>query len=252
MNESVNNKVTRTFGAEWSKLISLPSTWFILLGTALINVILAAAFTSTSLKDARITQDILDIGLASMGYLQIGFIILGISATCSEYKGGQILTTLTTVPWRKLQLTIKHLVLTLLAIPAAILVTGLGVAYATFMLKDTVSVIEIDTIIKALVGATGYVALTTVLSAAVGALFRRTIPALIVLMSYYFIASPLLRVRLPNVANYLPDTAGYYMYVTPQPGEGTVLTSMQGTLILSLWVLIFILIAIFFYRKRDA
>lgn len=186
-----------------------------------------------------------------MGYLQIGFIILGISATCSEYKGGQIRTTLTTIPWRKLQLTIKHLVLTLLAIPSAIIITGLGVAYATFMLKDTVSVIEIDTIIKALVGATGYVALTTVLSAAVGALFRRTIPALIVLMSYYFIASPLLR-RLPNVANYLPDAAGYYMYVSPQPGEGTVLTSMQGTLILSLWVLIFLLTAIFFYRKRDA
>ncbi len=58
------------------------------------------------------------------------------------------------------------------------------------MLRDTALVIEIDAIIKTLVGATGYLTLTTLLSAAIGALLRRTTPALVVLLGHYFIVGP--------------------------------------------------------------
>jgi hypothetical protein len=46
--------------------------------------------------------------------------------------------------------------------------------------------------------------------------------------------------------------AGYYMYISPFSDEINVLTPMQGTGILMLWTLIFITVAIVFYRKRDA
>ncbi|MEQ7049880.1 hypothetical protein ABN764_04385 [Paenibacillaceae sp. P-4] len=124
-----------------------------------------------------------------------------------------------------------------------------GVLYTFILMRDAAVGFEIDTLIKTLVGATGYLTLTTLLSAAVGALLRRTTPALVILLGYYFIASPLSRDFLPN---YFPDTAGYYMYMPASTDEINIFTPMQGTGILMLWTLVFITVAIIFYRKRDA
>lgn len=249
MSVSSGRKITQILGAELDKLVTLPLIWLTLIGTFILNLVLAAAFTSVGLQGAAGTQSILNIGLASMGYLQAGFIILGILATCSEYTGGQIRTTLTTIPWRGFQLSTKHLVLAIITIPVAFIIVASGVLYALIMMRDTAVGFEIDTMIKTLVGATGYLTLTTLLSAAIGALLRRTTPALVILLGYYFVVSPLTRDFQPK---YFPDTAGSYMYMPPSSDEINVLTPMQGTGILMLWTLIFITAAIVFYRKRDA
>lgn len=249
MNVSSSRKITQILGAELHKLITLPLVWLTLLGTFILNLILAAAFTSADLQEAA---GPLNIGLASMIYLQAGFIILGILATCSEYTGGQIRTTLTTLPWRGYQLSTKHLALAIITIPAAFIIAASGVVLCTFMMRDTEEVIEIGTMIKTLVGATGYLTLTTLLSAAIGALLRRTTSTLVVMLGYYFIVSPLMREYLPRIKNYFPDMAGSYMYQPSSTAEINVLTPMQGTGILLLWTLIFVTVAIVYYRKRDA
>lgn len=249
MSISSSRKITQILGAELDKLATLPLIWRTLIGTFIVNLVLAAAFTSVGLKGAAGTQSILNIGLASMGYLQAGFIILAILAACSEYTGGQIRTTLTTIPWRGFQLSTKHLALAIITIPAAFIIAASGVLYTFIRMRDSAVGFEIDTMIKTLVGATGYLTLTTLLSAAIGALVRQTTPALVVLLGYYFVVSPLSRDFLPN---YFPDTAGYYMYMSTSSDEINVLTPMQGTGILMLWTLIFITAAIVFYRKRDA
>ncbi|MDR0269919.1 ABC transporter permease [Paenibacillus sp.] len=252
MSVSSNRKITQILGAELDKLVTLPWIWLTLMGTFILNLVLAAAFTSTGLQGAAGTQSILNIGLASMGYLQAGFIILGVLATCSEYTGGQIRTTLTTIPWRGFQLSTKYLALAIIAIPVAFIITASGVLYTFMMMRDTAVGIEIDTVIKTLVGATGYLTLTTLLSAAIGGLLRRTTPALVVLLGYYFTVSPLTRDFLPSIKKYFPDRAGYYMYMPPSTEGINVLSPMQGTGILMLWTLIFITVAIVFYCKRDA
>jgi len=249
---SSSRKITHILGAELDKLVTLPLIGLTLMGTFIINLVLTAAFTSDSLHGAVGAQSILNLGLASMGYLQAGFIILGILATCSEYTGGQIRTTLTTIPWRGFQLFVKHLSLAIITIPVAFIITASGVLYTFIMMRDTTVVIEIDTMIRTLVGATGYLTLTTLLSAAIGALLRRTTPALVILLGYYFVVSPLSRDFLPSINNYFPDTAGSYMYVPVSSNGINVLTPMQGTGISMLWTLIFITVAIVFYRKRDA
>ncbi|MBY3620580.1 ABC transporter permease [Acinetobacter sp. CUI P1] len=250
-----SRKITQILGAELDKLVTLPLIWITLMGTFILNLALTAAFTSAGLQGAAGTQSILNIGLSSMGYLQAGFIILGILATCSEYSGGQIRTTLTTIPWRGFQLSVKHFTLAMITIPVAFIITASGVLYTFIMMRDTTVVIEIDITITTLIGATGYLTLTTLLSAAIGALLRRTTPALVVLLGYYFIVSPLMKVFLPSIKNYLiyfPDTAGSYMYMPSSSDEISVLTPIQGTGISMLWTLTFITVAIVFYRKRDA
>lgn len=248
-----SKKIRLILGAELDKLVTLPLTWLTFMGTFILNLVLAAAFTSVGLQGAAGTQSILNIGLASMGYLQAGFIILGVLATCSEYTGGQIRTTLTTIPWRGFQLSTKYLALTIITVPAAFIIAASGVLYTFIMMRDTAVGFETDTMIKTLLGATAYLTLTTLLSAAIGALLRRTTPAFVVLLGYYFIVSPLSRDNiLPSIKNYFPDTAGYYMYMLPSSDEINVLTPLQGTGISMLWTLIFITVAIVFYRKRDA
>lgn len=251
MSVSFSRKITLILRAELDKLVTLPFIWLTLTGTFILNLFLAAAFTSVGLQEAAGTHSILNIGLASMRYLQAGFIILGILATCSEYTGGQIRTTLTTIPWRGVQLSTKHIALAIITIPAAFIIAASGVLYTFTMMRDTAVVIEIDMMIKTLLGATGYLTCTTLLSAAIGALFRRTTPALVVLLGYYFVVSPLTR-DFPTIRKYFPDTAGSYMYMPPSPNEINVLTPMQGTGISMLWTLIFITVAIVLFRKRDA
>lgn len=246
-----SRKITRILRAELDKLVTLPLIWLTLMGMLIVNFLLAAAFTSVGLQGSAGTQTILEIGLASMGYLQAGFIILGIMAACSEYTGGQIRTTLTTIPWRGLQLSVKHLALAVITVPAALIIAASGLLYAFIRMRDTAAGFEIDTMIKAVAGATGYLTLTTLLSAAMGALIRRTTPALVVLLGYYFVVSPLTRNFLPKLTKYFPDTAGAYMYMPPIPEEN-VLTPLQGTGILISWILVFISVAIVFYRRRDA
>lgn len=252
MNIPSSRMITRILRAELDKLVTLPLIWLTLLGTFIVNLLLAAAFTSVGLQGGAGTQSLLEIGLASMGYLRAGFIILGILAACSEYTGGQIRTTLTTIPWRGLQLSMKHVALAVITIPAAIIIASSGVLYTFIRMRDTTAGLEIDTMIEAVAGATGYLTLTTLLSAATGTLFRRTTPALVVLLGYYFVVSPLTGSFPPGLTPYFPDTAGAYMYLPPSPDEINVLTPLQGTGILIAWTLVFISTAIVFYRRRDA
>ncbi|UQZ36973.1 ABC transporter permease [Paenibacillus sp. PK3_47] len=249
MNVSSSKKIQRILGAELYKLITLPWIWRMLTGTFFFNIALAAAFTSAGLQRTAGAQSILDIGLASMRYLQAGFIILGILTACSEYAGGQIRATLTAIPWRGVQLFGKLLALAIITVPASLIIAASGVLYTFIMMRETAAVIEIDTMLTALAGAAGYLTLTTLLSAAAGALFRRTTPALVMLLGYYFLASPLSGNFL---LSYFPDTAGYYMYMMPHPDEVHALTPIQGTGILMLWTLCFITLATVFYCKRDA
>ncbi|WP_254075590.1 hypothetical protein [Paenibacillus tritici] len=137
----------------------------------------------------------------------------------------------------------------MITIPAAFIMAASGVLYAFIMLGDTALMTEIGTVIQTLAGATGYLTLTALLSAAVGAILRRTTPAVVVLLGYYFIVSPLTRDWLPG---YLPDKAGYYMYTPPSVDAGNILTPMEGTGVAMLWTLSLMAAAILLYRRRDA
>ncbi|MUG86263.1 ABC transporter permease [Paenibacillus timonensis] len=245
-------KLTRILHAELAKLISLPSVWLTLMGTFILNLGMIAAYVSLGLKEQGGSINILNLGISSMGYLQVGFMILGILATCSEYNGGQIRTTLAAMPWRGLQFTTKHIAVAIITIPAAFLMVASSVLYTWIRMRDLAVEFEIGDMIEVIAGATGYLTLTTLLSAAIGAIIKRTTPSLVILLGYYYIVSPLTKGFLRSFISYLPDTAGQSMYRPSSTDELNALTPVQGTGILMLWALIFIAAAVVFYRKRDA
>ncbi|MFD5248305.1 hypothetical protein ACFWIW_27455 [Amycolatopsis sp. NPDC058340] len=197
----------RAIRAEILKLLGLPATYFTLLGTLGVSAILANAFSRQ--------------GVSPVGYTQAGFIVFGVIAVTSEYSGGQIHRTLTAMPRRiTLHLT-KMTALLIVTVPAAI-VTALAGGPSS----DAV-------------GASAYLALTTVLSAAVATVVRWSIPAVAGLLGYYFVAGPLLRDRA-TFAAYLPDAASHD------------LRALGGSAVVLGWVLVAVGIAAITFHRRDA
>lgn len=254
----MSTRITRTSGqdvcraimAELSKLCSLPITWFTLGSTFIVNLMLAYAFSNAGLQGLTSIQSTLEIGLASIGYSQAGLMILGILTVCSEYNGGQIRTTLTAMPRRGIQIFAALCALTVVLIPATFVVSFSGVLLTQIVIGDAGAPIVWEDLVPAMLGASAYLTLTVLIGAAIGVVLRRMLPALAIMLGYYFIAGPLVRDQAA-FAKYLPDTAGVVMWI-PQPDDSSAFTPVQGGILLGAWTLAAILIAAAVYRKRDA
>ncbi|MFI9570159.1 hypothetical protein ACIG5D_01850 [Microbispora rosea] len=242
-------EAAQALAAEMSKLVSLPATWLTLGGTLVVNLILAVAFTVAGLQGSTGTKSATDIGLASISYAQAGFVILGVLTACSEYIGGQIRTTLTAMPRRALQFTAKHLALAIVVFPAAAITAASGVVLTAGVLGDTAAPSTSGRVVGALSGVSAYLVLTALISAAVGALVRRTLAAVVVLLGYFFIVGPLLRDHTP-AAKYLPDTAGFAMWF-PVVDDASAVTPAQGALLLTAWTVALIVFVVIGYRRWD-
>ncbi|GAB3726938.1 hypothetical protein GCM10027598_46410 [Amycolatopsis oliviviridis] len=202
----------RAIRAETLKLLSLPATYFTLLGTFGVSVILAIAFSRQ--------------GVSPLGYTQAGFIVLGVIAATSEYSGGQIHRTLTAMPRRIVLQLSKMAALLIVAVPAAGLTALAGLMVTGGPLSDAV-------------GASAYLTLTAVISAAVATILRRSVPAVAGLLGYYFIAGPLFRDR-GTFAAYLPDAASRD------------LGALGGSAVALAWALLAVGVSATLFRMRDA
>ncbi|MFS0723588.1 ABC transporter permease [Paenibacillus sp. 1P07SE] len=232
-----SREAVQALAAELSKLWSLPAVWLTLGITAIMNLGLSAAFASHALQDSAGVPNVLDIGLAPLSYVIAGFVILGVLATCSEYTGGQIRTTLIAVPRRGMQLAAALLALTILVLPAATLIAASGILLAGIILAGSSAPVQAGDVAAVLIDVAGHLVLNALIGTTVGVLLRRAQAAIIVLLGYHFIAGPLLRERTA-LADYLPDTAGL-----PDPG--------QSPFVLLGWTVALIIVVVTVYRRRD-
>ncbi|WP_030455355.1 ABC transporter permease [Herbidospora cretacea] len=187
--------------AELSKLVTLPATWTTLGATLAANVLLTF---------------VIAVGDAPVAYSRAGFIVLGVLATCSEYTGGQIRTTLTVMPRRVRQLAAKHAALAVVTLPAALVVALSGPLIILAVLGTPVGVWQVAEV-------TAYLTLLTLLSAAVGVLLRHTLAGVALLLGCLFVAAPF-------VHEYLPDDMVTLVVSTP----------------------VLLIVAALAYRRRDA
>lgn len=240
--------IRRTLAAELTKLWTLPAVWLTLGGTWAIHLLLSTAAASADRRNSTgSTQMALDSGLSPLIYTQAGFIILGVVAACSEYNGGQIRTTLAVTPRRTMQLLTATAARTVLAIPGGMIVAVSGVVVAQVAIGGTVDFDGLSA--GQLIGVTSYLVLITLMSAAAGTMLRRTLPAVGIVMGYYFIVGPLLRDQ-SDAAKYLPDAAGLAMWLSAENNVDA-LTPVQGGLVMGAWTLAAITTAMLMHRHRD-
>jgi len=240
-----------TFRAEFVKLLTLPALYLTVLGTWGAALVLGIAFVAAAKQGRGDVTSTLDAGLSSIGYLQAGFIVFGVLAATSEYGGGQIRTSLTSMPRRiELQL-VKTLALALAAVPVAAVTVVAGVVIAQLAPADLAAPMDGRRTTQAAVGAIAYLVLTTLIASCLATITRRTLPAVAVLLSCYFVVGPYVRDRM-SYAAYLPDTAGRSMWLSAGTETGTSIGQWEGSLLVVAWTLVALAGAAVVFERRDA
>ncbi|WP_350280686.1 hypothetical protein [Kribbella sp. HUAS MG21] len=174
--------LTDAFRAELLKLGTLPAIGYTLVGIWAVTALLTVALVNAGQ----------DGGDALSGPVPAGFVVLGLLPITSEYQGGQIRTTLIAVPRRITAYGAKLVALVVVTLPVA------GTTVAVNALIDGTADAR----------AIGYLTVTTVIAHATGSLIRRALPALVGLLTYYFVIGPLLQGRT-SFATYLPDSTNW-------------------------------------------
>lgn len=241
--------ITDAWHAEALKLGTLPAAHLTSWATCAVTAFLAAAVAAAGDGGA----DVLAAGLAPVTYAQAGFLVLGVLAATSEYHGGQVRTTLTSVPRRIELFVLKAAVLAAASASVAAVAVTAGVAVARFSLPDA-PMPGGGATVRAVAGASSYLMLTALLAYAVAMTARRTVPAVTVLVCLYFVVGPLLRDRTSTVA-YLPETAGSRLWLPTTDASADVgadLTRAEGAAIVVAWAVAALAVALVAFRRRDA
>lgn len=231
--------------AESAKLRSLPAIWLLLAGTLVLTVILSVAFAVNARQNLG-PVSVLDFGVVAIGWTQVGFFLLGVIATTSEYIGGQIRTTLVAMPGRITQRLAAVVALIPLALVTAIITVLASITSVLIVTGTPLHQIDPAVTTRVALGAAGYLTLMAILSSGLGFLIRKTVPAAAVLLVYLLIVSPLLQGQ--NLY-WLPDMASYSLWYATAPA-GTPAAPIAWLIVIG-WTVAVLVPSIITYRRRD-
>lgn len=216
-----------TVHAEWTKLRTLHSTWWLLFAVVALTV-LAGAATTASLTSgdcpvpADCREDTVKLSLTGVWLGQGAVVVLAVLTMSAEYGTGTIRTTLTTEPGRVRLLAAKALVLcALTATAGAVGVAGSLLAGRLLLSADgfaTPGLTDGPTL-RAAIGTVLYLTLAALIGLGVATALRDTASAVTAVLGLFY-AFPLLAGLLadPDWQEYArraaPATAGLAVQAT--------------------------------------
>ncbi|HEY0002442.1 MAG TPA: ABC transporter permease [Actinoplanes sp.] len=249
----------RVHTAEWWKLTSLRSSWY-LVAAVLVAVAGSGAFVALGVALGGLEATVEDVGplggaLSGIGLAEMIVAALGILAVTGEYASTAIRSSFIAVPRRDAVVFGKAAVVAEIA-----LAVGLGsvaVAYgitrgvlarAGFELSLTAPGVA-----RALGGAVLYLALVGALGVGLGWLLRSTAGALTTFLGLFY-GLPIVGLVLPLdvaaiVLPYLPGNAGGA--IMQMAGPGGMLPPWAGLAVFAGYTLIALVGAAFVVRRRD-
>jgi hypothetical protein len=248
--------MSHTLAAEWTKLRSIRSTyWLLLVGTA-VTVGLAVLIT-VGLGTGRVEVtggafDAAGISLLGVWFGQVTFAVVGVLTMTSEYATGSIRSTLAAVPRRGMLLAAKLVTVGLIAfsIGTAISLTAFLAGQAVLAGQHRAVGLGDPGSARAVLSAGIYLTAMGLLGVALGALLRHTVAAVLAVLALG-LGPTLLAALLPvwvrdHVLYYLPGPVGYRITATdPAP-------TVVDFVALSAWVAVLALLAFVVMHRRDA
>jgi ABC-2 type transport system permease protein len=184
--------VLRALRAEWTKLRTLPSTGWLLLGAVVGTVTIGFAITASldySRCDPPCVTDTGKLSLAGVRLGQVAVVVLAVMAVTAEYATGTIQPTLAAVPRRMSVVLGKVVTLVALALLAGAVAVAGSVAVARSALPHTgypqLSLSD-HLLQRAALGTTIYLGLIAALGVGLGLLLRDTAGAVIVAMAMLY------------------------------------------------------------------
>ncbi|MFF2267092.1 hypothetical protein ACFVTZ_02425 [Cellulosimicrobium cellulans] len=248
--------LARVVGSEWTKLTSLRSSWW----AAALTVAVSAALTYLSAQASSVDPGFDPLGSLTSGLLlaQVPPLVLGVLVGTGEHSTGTFRTTFVAVPRRWPVLAAQTVVTAAFALLTAVLAVGAALlalvpsAQARGIALDLAS----DGTPQVLGGMVLLLVATALLGLALGALLRRSVPALtvavlvvLVLPVALVLAADLASDPLAASAGVPPAQAAVNTAVTFLPaGAGSLLTAegavegapdlgaLGGGLVLATWV----------------
>lgn len=238
----------RALAAEWTRLWTLRSTWWILLAVAALMLFIGAAMGSD--HDGGEPAPIWVAAQIAIVPGQFAFLLVVLLAVTGEYSTGAIRSSLQWVPRRGVLLAARTLV-PVAAVTAAAVLLSLAADLVAWAFLDTAEVVPAD-----IAGSLGRIALTiafgSVLSVGLGLLLRSTAGALtgiFLLMFALVVTLGNSGVRwLVTIADHLPGHAVISLLMP----EETLLPSSTIAMVLLGWGSAALLAGGWSLLRRDA
>jgi ABC-2 type transport system permease protein len=253
--------------AEWTKLRTVASTGWLLLGVIAATVALSSAAASalTCTSSAGCHPDITKVSLTGVDLGQAVVAIVAVLAVSGEYGTGMIRTTLAAVPRRATVLAAKAAVVTC-AVLAASTVAVLGSVlagqlvlpghgftpahgYPALSLADA-------TVLRAAVGSVLYLALIALLSLGIATAVRDSAAAIGVVLGLLYLFPILVRVvSSPSWQRHLEQVAPMSAGLEIQASTGLrslPISPWAGLGVLAAWAVAALLAGGLLLRQRDA
>ncbi|MGH3384312.1 MAG: ABC transporter permease subunit [Nocardioidaceae bacterium] len=193
--------MTWALQAEWTKLRTLPSTVWLLLGTVVGTIVLGAAATavvhvSQCPSPTECFEDTAKLSLTGVWLGQVTVVVLGVLAMTGEYDTRTIHPTLAAVPDRRTVLAAKAAVVTGSVLVAGVVGVVGSIVVGRFLLPGNgftaangyppMSLSDGPTL-RAAVGTVIYLGLVALLSLGVGTVVRDTAGAITAVLSLLYL-----------------------------------------------------------------
>ncbi|WP_405821771.1 ABC transporter permease [Streptomyces sp. NBC_00838] len=252
--------------AEWTKLRTLPSTWWLLLAVVVLTVALGAAASGAVSTDQcpspdECHEDTVRLSLTGVWLGQAAVGALGVLAMSGEYGTGTIQATLAAVPGRARVLAAKAAVVTGAALAAGTLAVLGSLLAGRLILPGNgfssapLSLAEGPTL-RAAVGTVLYFGLTALLALGVAALVRDTAGAITTVLGLLY-ALPAVVELVGNeewrerIREWAPASAGLAVQATKNL-ESLPIGPWSGLAVLAAWAGAGLLAGAVVFRLRDA
>lgn len=260
--------LTEPLRAEWTKLRTLPSTAWLVLGTVAVTAGVSAVMSLTLDADRCRPPCVADIRLYSVYGVRAGqilVVVLAVLAVSNEYATGMVRTTLTALPGRLPMLAgkVATVVAVVLAAGAAGVAGSLFAAAralpaAGFGPRDGYPPLSLTdaTTLRVAAGSVLYLGLVAALSAGVALVVRDTAGAVTAVLAVLFVA-PILGMLLSDpvwehrVHRWAPMDAGTAVQAT-RPFSHTDIGPWQGLGVLAAYAGATLLLGVVLFCRRDA
>jgi ABC-2 type transport system permease protein len=249
--------------SEWTKIRSVRSTYWTLLALVVVTIgmgtlsCIAAASRASEVRGPGFDPTFRSLVGLIIGQLIIA--VLGALTITSEYSTGMIRTSLTLQPRRGTLFAAKAAVF-----GAVSLVTGLVAAFASFFIGQAIlSSHHLNTslgqphVLRAVLGAGLFLAVSGLLAFGLGALLRSTAAAISVAIGLLFVVTILVNF-LPSswqdhVDKWIPFNAGSQVWtvVAPPPGAH-LLSAWTGFAVFAAYAAVAVAAGLLVFRTRDA
>ena len=259
--------MTRALRSEWTKLAALRGTWWSLLATLVLTMLLTLLITSGSstsgCPSGGCDDDLLELSLGGVYFGQLAVAAFGVLAITSEFTSGMIRTTFAATPRRHIVLAAKAAIVGGLVLAVGLVTCALAYVAGISLLgsggyteANGYAGVPGATVLRGVAGSAVYFAALALFSLGVGAILRHTAAAISTVLALLWV--PLIVVSmLPmdiglKIARFCPMFAGLAIQNTVDRADNIPISPGAGLALFCFYAAAALGIGFWLVARRDA